>query len=63
MAVLVHMGIVVAFGMPTFGLVMLIGNLAFVSPETVRRWVDPVANRVAQLVAGGGGQGRAARRV
>lgn len=60
MAVFVHLGIVVAYGMPTFGLVMLIGNLAFVSPETVRRWVDPVANRVALLFAGGGGQGRAA---
>ena len=59
MAVFVHMGIVVAYGMPTFGLVMLIGNLAFVSPETVRRWVDPVANRVgAVLVAGGGRAGQ-----
>jgi len=31
-----------------------------VSPETVRRWVDPMANRVALMLAGGGGQGRAA---
>jgi len=60
MAVLVHGGIVVAFGMPTFGLIMIVGNLAFVSPETVRRWVDPMANRVALMLAGGGGQGRAA---
>jgi hypothetical protein len=60
MAVMVHLGIAVAYGMPTFGLVMLIGNLAFVSPETVRRWVDPVANRVALVLGGGGGQGRAA---
>ena len=60
MAVLVHGGIVVAYGMPTFGLVMLIGNLAFISPETVRRWVDPVANRVGLLLGGGAGQGRAA---
>jgi uncharacterized membrane protein YphA (DoxX/SURF4 family) len=61
MAVLVHGGICVAYGMPTFGLVMLIGNLAFISPETVRSWVDPVAGRVA-LVLGAGtpkGQGRA----
>lgn len=58
-AVFVHLGIAVALGMPTFGLVMLIGNLAFVSPETVRRWVDPAANRVA-LMLGGRGQGRAA---
>jgi uncharacterized membrane protein YphA (DoxX/SURF4 family) len=58
LAVLVHLGIAVAYGMPTFGLVMLIGNLAFVSPETVRRWLDPVAGRVSLLVAGKG-QGRA----
>jgi hypothetical protein len=61
MAVIIHGGIVVAYGMPTFGLVMLIGNLAFISPETVRRWLDPAAGRVALLFAGGGaGQGRAA---
>jgi uncharacterized membrane protein YphA (DoxX/SURF4 family) len=61
MAVFVHMGIVVAYGMPTFGLVMLIGNLAFISPETVRRWIDPVANRVSlMLVGSGAGRGRAA---
>ena len=60
MAVFVHMGIVVAYGMPTFGLVMLIGNLAFISPETVRRWLDPVANRVSLVLAGSGaGRGRA----
>jgi hypothetical protein len=60
MAVFVHLGIVIAYGMPTFGLVMLIGNLAFVSPETVRRFVDPVAGRVGLLLGSGGGQGRAA---
>jgi hypothetical protein len=59
LAVCIHLGIVVAYGMPTFGLAMLIGNLAFVSPESVRRWVDPIANRVSLMVAGGG-QGRAA---
>jgi hypothetical protein len=36
MAVVVHGGIAVALGMPTFGTAMLIGNLAFVSPQ----WVD-----------------------
>jgi hypothetical protein len=36
MAVGVHLGIAVCLGMPTFGLAMLIGNLAFVPPETVR---------------------------
>jgi uncharacterized membrane protein YphA (DoxX/SURF4 family) len=58
-AIAVHGGIAVAYGMPTFGLVMLIGNLAFVSPETVGRWVDPWARRVALAVGGGAGQGRA----
>ena len=58
-AVAVHGGIAVAYGMPTFGLVMLIGNLAFVSPETVGRWVDPWARRVSLAVGGGAGQGRA----
>ena len=58
-AVLVHLGIAVAYGMPTFGLVMLIGNLAFLSPDTVRRWVDPVAGRVALVLGSSKGQGRA----
>jgi len=61
LAVCVHGGIAIAYGMPTFGLVMLIGNVAFISPETVQRWVDPFANRISLAVAGhGGGQGRAA---
>ena len=41
MAIFVHGGIALFLGMPTFGLVMLIGNLAFVSPKTVRRVFDP----------------------
>jgi hypothetical protein len=63
LAVFIHGGIALAYGMPTFGLVMLIGNLAFVSPPTVRAWADPVANRVGALLGGGTrrpGQGRAA---
>lgn len=61
MAVLVHGGIAVAYGMPTFGLIMIVGNLAFVSSETVRRWIDPLAGRIALVFAGSGaGQGRAA---
>lgn len=61
MAVLVHGGICIAYGMPTFGLAMIIGNLAFVSPEAVRRVLDPAAGRVANLLGGGGaGRGRAA---
>lgn len=39
-AVVVHTGIAVALGMITFGVAMLIGNLAFVAPATVRRWVE-----------------------
>lgn len=35
-----HLGIVVALGMPTFGLVMLIANIAFLSPTFVRALVD-----------------------
>jgi hypothetical protein len=52
MAVLIHGGIVVALGMPTFGLVMLIGNLAFVSPKTVRKVFDPIARRISLAVVG-----------
>jgi hypothetical protein len=52
MAVLVHGGIILALGMPTFGLVMLIGNLAFVSPKTVRKFFDPVARRISLAVVG-----------
>lgn len=39
MAVCVHGGIVLCLGMPTFGLAMIIANLAFISPETVNRVV------------------------
>ncbi len=61
LAIAVHGGIAIAFGMPTFGLVMLIGNLAFLSPETVGRWVDPLASRVSLSVdSGEAEQGRAA---
>jgi hypothetical protein len=52
MAVIVHAGIIFALGMPTFGLVMLIGNLAFVSPKTVRKIFDPLARRVSLAVVG-----------
>jgi hypothetical protein len=52
MAVLVHGGIALCLGMPTFGLVMLIGNLAFVSPKTVRKIFDPLARRLSLAVVG-----------
>jgi hypothetical protein len=44
-AIVVHGGIAVALGMITFGLVMLIGNLAFVSPRLVRSIIDPIFAR------------------
>lgn len=51
MAVAVHLGIGLCLGMWTFGLVMIIANLAFVSPETVRAVVTwlcrPVAGKFA----------------
>jgi hypothetical protein len=52
MAVIVHGGIIFSLGMPTFGLVMLIGNLAFVSPKMVRAVFDPLARRVSLAVVG-----------
>ncbi len=39
-AVLVHGGIAVAMGMITFGTVMIIGNMAFLSPPFVRRLLE-----------------------
>ena len=47
MAVAVHGGIALFMGMITFGLAMIYANLAFLQPQTVRRWVDPWAERVA----------------
>ena len=40
LAIPLHLGIGVCLGMMTFGLVMLIGNLAFVSPAFVRAVID-----------------------
>ena len=54
MAVAVHLGIAVALGMPTFGLVMIIGNAAFLC----RRWsaIFSIAER------GRAGEGRPSKR-
>jgi len=57
-AVGMHGFIAVGLGMITFGLAMLIGNLAFVKPATVRRVMDPLARRISLLVLGDRGQGR-----
>ncbi|QDT00209.1 HTTM domain-containing protein [Adhaeretor mobilis] len=48
----VHGGIALFMGMKTFGFAMLIANLAFISPEAVRRWVDPLASRVSLALVG-----------
>ncbi|GIW99428.1 MAG: hypothetical protein KatS3mg111_2761 [Pirellulaceae bacterium] len=43
MAVVVHGGIAIALGMPTFGWMMIVANMAFVAPEIVRlvmRWLS-----------------------
>ncbi len=48
MAVAIHAGIALFMGMITFGLAMLYANLAFLTPPTVRRWVDPVASWFAR---------------
>jgi hypothetical protein len=55
-AVIVHGGIILTLGMPTFGIVMLIGNLAFVSPKMVRAVFDPLARRVSLAVVGKAGK-------
>jgi hypothetical protein len=52
MAVAVHGGIALFLGMITFGLTMLFANFSFLQPETVRRWVDPLAARVSLAVVG-----------
>jgi len=52
MAMFVHTGIALAMGLMTFGLAMIIANLSFLSPATVRRWVDPLAARFSLLLVG-----------
>lgn len=55
-ALLVHAGIAVCLGMKTFGLAMLIGNLAFISPQVVRAVVTWVRQIVPQRVRAAGGE-------
>jgi hypothetical protein len=52
LAMIIHGGIALFMGMITFGLAMIIANLAFLRPETVRAWVDPVASRVSLALVG-----------
>jgi hypothetical protein len=44
-AVAVHAGLAIALGMITFGLVMLIGNMAFLSPLLVEAVVQKITRR------------------
>ena len=52
MAVLVHAGIALAMGLMTFGLAMILANMSFLAPATIRRWVDPLAARISLLLVG-----------
>ncbi len=52
MAMAIHGGIALVMGMITFGLAMIFANLSFLSPATVRRWVDPFAGWVAMRLTG-----------
>jgi len=45
LAVAVHGGIAIFLGMPTFGLAMLIGNLAFVSPEFIEQLANTLRGK------------------
>jgi len=53
MAVAVHAGIGLCLGMWTFGLAMIIGNLAFVPPEVVRAAVTWLARPLRQFGVAG----------
>ncbi|MEW4454163.1 HTTM domain-containing protein [Bremerella sp. JC817] len=48
MAIPLHLGIAVCMGMITFGLAMLIGNLAFVSPWVIREVEAGIRKRLAK---------------
>lgn len=45
MAVAVHGGIALCLGMPTFGIAMIIGNMAFLSPDLVKQAVAALTRR------------------
>lgn len=47
-----HLFIGAAMGMWTFALIMIFANMAFLQPETVRGWCDPLARRIKLAVAG-----------
>lgn len=47
LAVPMHLGIAFSMGMITFGMIMLVGNMAFISPWLTRQIVDKFASRRA----------------
>jgi hypothetical protein len=53
MAVAVHGGIALFLGMITFGLAMIIANLAFVPPELVAACVNAVSQRIRRMLQPG----------
>lgn len=46
LAVLVHGGIAIFLGMPTFGIMMIVANMAFIEPETTERWLKGLFGRL-----------------
>jgi hypothetical protein len=58
LAVPLHMGIAICLGMITFGLLMLVGNMAFVPPEMIRALLPA---RAVRLGRAGGASGEEAR--
>jgi hypothetical protein len=51
LAIPLHMGIAICLGMTTFGLAMLIGNMAFIAPSFIHAWMPMSA---AEQSRGGG---------
>ncbi|MEZ6102956.1 MAG: HTTM domain-containing protein [Pirellulaceae bacterium] len=45
LSVPLHLGIALCMGMITFGLIMLVGNMAFISPRLIRNCVDGTVGR------------------
>ncbi len=52
LAIPLHLGIAFCMGMMTFGLVMLIANLAFVSPALIRAVTSPLLMKLRLMPAG-----------
>lgn len=49
-AIFLHLGIVVALGMPTFGLAMLIANVAFLRPSFLRTLIEGPSDRATDAL-------------